>query len=155
MVLTTLDRLDLPLDLEAGRRSSGVHVSQIIRLIAVKMGFLKDGDDEEIDMASGLPVDALLRISLGMAWEEWLAPRLAILYRESGQGDFLYHPGEFSQDGIAGSPDALTFLPDGRVRLHEFKATWKSTKRILNFDHEWYWLSQVKEIGRASCRERV
>jgi hypothetical protein len=115
-------------------RSSGVHASGIVKYIAVRAGFLKIDDDEE-----GPDEVAVLRMSLGLAWEEWLSSRVP---------GMMYHFGEIEQDGIVMTPDGLTLDATGG-RLHEFKLTWKSKRRSENWSKEWYWMAQMKNYCHA------
>lgn len=51
-------------------------------------------------------------------------------------------PGEFSMDGIAGSPD---LIDKSLWRLLETKATWRSSAKLERIEkYFWKWLVQVK-----------
>lgn len=84
-------------------RSSGVHLSGVIRYVLTAAGLLtvEDADDE-------MP----LRMAVGMAWEAFAVGLWP---------DMVWQPGECRLDGVIGSPDGIT----GDC-LEEFKATWKS-----------------------------
>jgi hypothetical protein len=103
-------------------RSPGLHLTDVLRPIAVRMGFFKeqDGDGE----------DPTLRMSAGLAWEDWLSKQ---------NHDWVYHFGEAELDGIAGTPDCFDLVHD---RLVEIKFTWKSSTRPI--EKEWYWWAQIK-----------
>lgn len=95
------------------RRSSGVHLSGVIRYVMTVAGQLTQEDREEF-----LP----LRMAVGMAWEAFVVGLWP---------DMIWQPGECSRDGIVGSPDGITRIPAGEfpprdMMLEEFKATWKS-----------------------------
>lgn len=92
-------------------RSSGTHVSGVIKYVLQTSGLLTVEDE-----ADEFP----LRMAIGMAWEEWavgLWPKMA------------WQPGEVNLDGVFGSPDGITHDPRGKIdTLEEFKATWKSAR---------------------------
>jgi len=122
------DGSHIDMNLGGEPRSSGVHLSAIIRLLAQDMHLL----DPEDDMI-GFPLETRLRMSMGLAWEAWLQRQYPHV---------LYHPGELWQDGIVMTPDGLD--PDGV--LYEYKVTWKSENKVLaNGYHQnvnWMWHSQ-------------
>ena len=105
---------------DAGR-SKGVHVSEIIRRIAVRMGYI-EGDQ---DFEKAWPV-----MCLGIAWERYVAGVFPAT---------LWWPGEVALDGIAGSPDGVTVEDEC---VEEVKFTYKSASKPL--DQQWMWLAQVK-----------
>jgi hypothetical protein len=146
--------VEIHLGLPAGGppRSSGVHLSRIIRARAKEKGLLDgwisadlglvelEGDSElwweSLDPASRL------RISIGLAWEQWYIPQL---------GDVTDHPGEMHVDGVYMTHDGesldVVMSPDDqrfRMALHEIKATYKSTKTVGNLSDQWLWLAQMK-----------
>lgn len=88
---------------DSGQRSSGVHLSGVIRYVLQTAGLL-DPDDLTDEMP--------LRMAVGMAWEAFVVG----LWPE-----LVWQPGEQCKDAIYGSPDGIT----GDC-LEEFKATWKS-----------------------------
>ena len=116
-----------------GPRSPGMHVSEIIRDLSVRGGVL----DERYATEPMSPE----RIELGIAWEERLAKH---------HGDTInFHPGEMVVDGVAMSMDGVSyndetsvFTCDGEGALHEFKLTWKSSRREI--DREFMWMTQIK-----------
>jgi hypothetical protein len=112
----------------ADERSSGVHVSQIIKYCQETTGLLSkrtktvDADDMPLVMA------------LGMAWEDWVVG----LYP-----DMAWQPGERHKDNIYGSPDGYTLLDDGTGQLEEFKATYKSRNTYGDPTKSSLWMWQL------------
>ena len=73
-----------------------------------------------------------LRMALGVAWERWAAG----LYPE-----MVWQPGEFTRDGITGSPDGISEYC-GMPVIDEFKFTFKSSnpeKRPILRETLWMW----------------
>ena len=91
----------------SGPRSSGVHLSGIIKHILQAAGLLTADEVTE---------EMPLRMWLGMAFEAY-AVRL--------WPEMVWQPGECSKDGITGSPDGITPKGDSGL-LEEFKLTWLS-----------------------------
>lgn len=93
-----------------GPRSSGVHLSGVIKYVLQTAGLLDPDDLTDI-----MP----LRMAVGMAWEAFVVGLWPNL---------VWQPGEVSRDGIVGSPDGITPAreADDVSCLEEFKATWKS-----------------------------
>lgn len=149
-----------PIDLKENckDRSSGVHLSGILRAMAVKIGMKGINADDDLDglIDTTGPYEVgttgqLMRIVIGYAWEDWLGPRI---------GGAVYHPGEYSLDGIFGSPDAIGFDQDGSPVLHEFKATFKSSKTPLTNNLLWVWqaagyLSMISATHNTPCQKAV
>jgi hypothetical protein len=110
---------------------------------------LVESDDDQPEDINQWPLAQRLRMAMGLAWEEY--------YGQFYPG-VLFHPGEIEADGIIGSPDGVEPDADGGPVLHEFKVTWKTTRRILEGLEEsgrngsggcnWMWLAQMK----AYCR---
>lgn len=100
---TDLDKRVPKTRASSGQRSSGVHLSGIIRPTLEIAGYLDIYDKSE---------EMPLVVMLGMFFEEGIVT----LYP-----DMIWQPGEVTLDGITGSPDGLT----GR-QLEEFKFTTKS-----------------------------
>ena len=98
-----IDRMVPQQRLCSSQRSSGVHLSGIIKHVLVAAGQLTP--DELTDM---MP----LRMAVGMAWEAFVVQLWP---------DLLWQPGEQCRDGIYGSPDGIT-----EDTLEEVKATWMS-----------------------------
>lgn len=115
------------------KRSSGVHVSQVIKHIAIKLGKLTEHDKDD---------EMPLIVLLGMAWEHYAAR----LYK-----DIVWQPGELKFQSIVGSPDGYSADKDERPLIEEFKYTTKSMRhRHDNFIEEWMWMSQ----GMAYLKQR-
>lgn len=130
-------------------RTPGIHVSSVIRLLAVRKGHLKIGMTgnlslmEEVDQEAWwnrlAPIDRL-RMSIGLAWEEW--------YIREQLPEVVDHPGEMELDNIYMTDDGEsldTVIIEGgtryKLRVHEVKATSKSIHELKN---EWMWMTQVK-----------
>lgn len=116
-------------------RSTGLHVSQIIRHILLTSGLEEKSDFTEDD----LDIMAIV----GRLWEQMLANALFKPPR-------YQRPGEIEKDGIFGSPDAVDC--DGH-RLMEFKVTWKSSSRAI--ESFFKYMVQVKAychmLGLTEC----
>ncbi len=133
-------------------RSSGYHVSGILRAVALKSGILvplaKADSAQQVvtgvgstSKAGELDVDddeMPLRMALGMASEHWIVGMYP---------DMVWQPGEQQDDNIYGSIDGLSVGPASTDmnRVEEFKLTWKSCRRPFNSN--WLWLRQ----GMAYC----
>lgn len=125
-------------------RASGVHLSGVLRYVAVTSGLLKEvGEIDEEAMP--------LRMALGLAWEEFAVS----LYPE-----IEWQPGEMITDGIAMNCDghsccekypvrpAGTLTTEASLCLEEFKLTWKKAKSAEELlKEQWYWMQQ----GRGYC----
>ena len=131
LITTRKPILTLPID---GTRQEGLHVSGIIRSLALAAKVLVSSDSSE-DMADRKITDrvAILRMLLGIAWERLLATLLPHI---------TDHPGPLEVDKVHMSPDGISFHTTIGVVLHEFKLTWKSSNRPLQ--EEWMWLTQIK-----------
>lgn len=136
-------------------RSPGLHQSHIIQAIAREVGILPKEDWLEeldlIDLSSerwweGLDAVARLRISLGLAWEEWYIPQIP---------EVVDHPGEMVVDGIYMTHDGesldVVFTPSRTLTLalHEVKLTYKSTRTVGNLLNQWMWIAQMMGYCRA------
>lgn len=130
-------------------RGHGIHVSGIIRAIALEMGFLKKEWAEELSLVDVREITdpvAVLRISIGLAWESWYIPQIL-----ESRG-VIDHPGELNIQGIYAthdgeSLDSVMITPERSVLapvVHEIKATYKSTRTVGDLTGEWMWLAQVK-----------
>lgn len=141
----TVTELLISLSLPASKteRSKGVHVSGIIRCIATEHGILKPEWAEELSLVDARQITdpiAVLRISIGLAWEEWYIPTLQ---------DVIDHPGEMEVDGIYMTHDGesvsvIVKLDRHAIVVHEVKATYKSTKTVGDLSNQWMWLAQIK-----------
>ena len=130
------------------RRSGGLHVSDVLKYIALKLNMFKDADRED-----GMP----LRILLGLGFEE----QAARLYR-----GMKWQPGELELDRVYMSPDGLSFLPGLGYCVEEFKYTGKSMRvkggradELKDIRSEWMWMQQGmayingyrRRVNRASA----
>lgn len=130
-------------------RSEGVHLSKVLKGIAVESGILKPeyAEDLSLEEVSGrqeewwnaLAPAVKLRMSIGLAWEDWYVPQLQSV---------AYHPGEMEVDGIYMTHDgeSIDFLYASplELALHEVKATYKSIKTVGDLKTQWLWLAQTK-----------
>jgi hypothetical protein len=129
--------IQVPLNLRSGpARSSGIHLSAVLRAIAIHLGTLKayEEDLDEIMMRVS-PENigtngTLMRICIGYAWEAWIAKQVENLIQQ---------PGELQLDGVFGTPDGLSFDGAGNITLHEIKATFKSSKGGIEKVQLWIW----------------
>jgi hypothetical protein len=128
-------------------RFSGIHLSGILRYIALESGLMRalaDLDEEEMP----------LRMALGLAWEEFAVS----LYPEID-----WQPGELIEQGIAMTCDGISSmwspLPAPAPCLEEFKLTWKKIRNGADFLDEWYWMHQGRGYlwgyGFTLCRWHV
>lgn len=146
---------------KAPPRSPGMHVSALVKSIAVKLNLLKGQKAMGGKWTADAPIDEEsfpLQMALGLAWEDWLS----LQYPE-----MIYHPGELVMDGVAGSPDGITPLPDtveyeglGDAVVDEIKLTFKSGRNDdLNHPKNKIWLWQVmaycKMLGVLCARLHV
>lgn len=138
-------------------RSKGLHVSNIIRASGIRAGVVRPFGNEDGTIPDDNHRDfddvAMLRMMVGCAWEAEVLKRSPHLFG---------HPGECSVDGVAMSPDAVSWestgVPvvtrglkytrrhsdpwEGKWRVHEIKATWKSSR--VSPEDLWAYLTQVK-----------
>lgn len=134
------------------KRSTGVHLMQVLRHVAVSTGQLVVGDEVDDDMP--------LRVLLGMGWE-WAAARL--------YPDMWWQPGELCRDGVYGTPDGISDLNPKEVTeasgwalrcVDEFKYTRKSLRtkggkpdQWKDITREWLWMQQC--MGYANMVNHV
>lgn len=134
-------------------RSPGIHVSGLIRCIALETGVLDAKWAEDLSLVDVREITdpvSVLRISIGLAWDEWYLAQLP---------DVVAHPGEMQVDGIYMSDDGesveviVTYRGDTHIlALHEVKATYKSINTVWrpdlgdehSLDTNWMWLSQCQ-----------
>lgn len=145
-------RIILPAD---RTRSPGLHLSGIIRGIALAMGWLNEKYDKQ-------ELSNKILIAIGLAWEEWVTKNI---HRE-----VTYHPPEVEVDGIYLTLDGFTNFdeleyskvftqtaPDDFAYLwvNEFKTTHKSSRglgdpEVAFRDKKWFmWMAQIKGYCRA------
>lgn len=144
------------LDLRRGAlpRSPGVHLSGIIRPLAIRLKCF-DEEDEGLDSliarlgsegtAGGGSSDVLCRIAAGLAFEDWIVKQIPGLQ---------YHPGEKCVDGIYMTPDGKehpTYDGNGAVCyppvIHEFKLTWRSAAKPPPVYWDWQSASYCRAEG--------
>lgn len=150
VMITTAITINLPPQSGHGR-SEGLHLSKIIKNIALENGALDPeyADDLSLVEVSGrqeawwnsLDPSVRLKMSMGLAWEDWYVPQLECV---------AYHPGEMQVDGIYMTHDgeSLDFLmhkpTDLELALHEVKLTYKSENTVGNLTTQYMWLAQTK-----------
>lgn len=138
-------------------RSEGVHVSSVIRNIAIENKILKaewvdDLSLIEVDQASWwgkLNPANQIRMAMGLAWEQWYIPQLQDVADHPGEmevdGIYMTHDGE-SLDTIVSTHKSNLWIP----AIHEVKLTYKSMKKVGDLSSQWMWLAQTK----AYCKGR-
>lgn len=154
----TVEKVDsFPLPDTSSNRTPGLHVSSIIRLLAMDRGILTPQDAEELSLVdvrdmSGIGIIAELRIHMGLAWEDHYLKCLP---------DVQKHPGELKLDGVYLSPDgesvSVIFTLPGKwgVIIHEVKCTYKSTNtttprgKVLEGKKNFLWMCQLKSYCKA------
>ncbi len=134
--------LELPPPKQA--RSEGVHGSNIIRSIALKVGFLDKKWATGLNLTDAHEITdpkAILRMRIGLAWEEHILPSLP---------DVVDHPGEMELQGIYMTHDGesvdrvFTGSRGYEVIVHEVKVTYKSSRKAADLKSQWMWLTQMK-----------
>ena len=145
-MIVTPTTVELHLPAPIAPRSKGVHASSVIRSIAMDMGILKRELAEEVGLVDVREITdptQILRMSIGLAFEEWYLPHILSKY------GVAKHPGEMKVDGIYMTPDGesvdVIITPKGHtaLRIHEIKATYKSTRTVGDVKGEWMWLTQM------------
>ncbi len=154
-MISTEIPVDLRLPVSKIPRSVGIHVSAIIRAIAGETGILKPEWVEDLSLTDIREITdpiAILRISIGLAWEEWYIPTIL------GPMGVVDHPGEMHVEGVYLTHDGesldvvLTERGDKSViiTVHEVKATYKSTNTVGDMTEEWLYLTQIKAYCKAA-----
>lgn len=124
-------------------RTGGIHVSSVLRGLAIHHGFLKvdSGQITLLEIAGQdkwHTFDAVsqIRMAIGVAWENYYSGQLS---------GVRFHPGEMCVDGIFMTPDGESLDEDGEYAIHEFKATYKSLRQINEYtlEDQWLWVSQI------------
>lgn len=149
-------------------RTAGIHVSKVIRAIAIEAKILDRkyaSNLDLIELGSGIesgwwesldPV-AQIRIAIGMAWEEWYLPKLEGMVYHPGelqlQGIYMTHDGE-SLDYVYASPE-LGEDGDLILAVHECKTTSKSTRTVGDLSSQWMWLAQIQAYCKALGARRA
>lgn len=132
-------------------RSSGIHLSKVLRVAAARQGVLKlnpknlslvevGGDGTEF--WNSLDPLSRLRMAIGLAWEDFYAKQLP---------EVVYHPGELTIDGVFMTPDGegldvihVHNRPHYKKVIHEFKTTGKSCRVMQRLQDEFLWIEQMK-----------
>lgn len=153
-----------PVEIELGfpgnerPRTPGVHVSKIIKSLALQkgkldpkwasgeVGLVEVGDSGQ-QFWDSLDPPSKLRMSMGMAWEEWYIPQL---------GDVVKHPGELFLDNVYMTHDGESLdivshegTEQYAVAVHEIKLTYKSTNTVGDLRREWMWITQTQCYCKA------
>lgn len=136
-------------------RSEGVHLSGLLRSMAVEYGFLDKQWAEDLKLVevagsgeawwAALDEDSRIRMSIGLAWESWYLPQLP---------NVLHQPGEMCVEGIYMTHDGQSLdvvMTEKRrkhiLAIHEVKTTSKSINTVADlniFNHKnWMWLTQT------------
>lgn len=152
----------IPFPHSAQVRSEGVHLSGLIRSMAVEYGFLDKQWVEDLKLVEvagsgeewwkNLDEDSRLRMSLGLAWEHWYLPQVP---------GVIHQPGEMQIDGVYMTHDgeSLDVVMIERamkhtLAIHETKVTSKSINTVgdINFFNakNWMWLTQVTCYCKAA-----
>lgn len=157
-MLAELVNISLPMPFGEQPRTEGVHLSGILRKLAILNGSLEIAEPENLDLIevkgdnlrwwNNLPEDAQLRIAMGVAWEQWYIPRLE---------DVIDHPGEMCLEGIYLTPDGESIsyiysplLSDEQdVFIHEVKLTYKSIRTVGDLTTQWLWIAQIRAYCKA------
>ena len=127
-------------------RSDGIHVSEIVESLAIKLGYLEPD-------RNWTPTD-VLRMKIGQAVEAWWGPHLETKWPDP----FIWQPGELEKDGIFGTPDGESLSDKFGLEIHECKVTWLGT--ASNNKHAkqpglipWYWQAQFKSYCAMNDKE--
>jgi hypothetical protein len=117
-------------------RSGGVHLTQIIWDLGVRLGMVKGADEGSNWDGEGLK-------ELGFIWED--AFELAWKNRMAAR------PGEVEVDGVSMSADGVGVNDENELRIYDYKCTWKSMGKLEallpradSAPEWWYYLAQMK-----------
>jgi hypothetical protein len=145
---------DLVLPSSEGR-SPGIHVSSIIRNIAMENGILQVNEVDELSLIEAHSITdpvALARIGLGIGWERYYIPEVLTRYHNVDD-----HPPEAFLDGIYMSKDGESVSviitvegPRWAKVIHEVKCTYKSINTVGDLTRQWMWLAQIKAYCKAA-----
>lgn len=141
-MIVTLIPYELKLPTSNHERGDGVHLSGIIRSIAGLTGVLKKEWVEDLSLTDVREITdpiAILRICIGLAWEEWFIPQLE---------EAIDHPGEMFLEGIYMNHDAdevsRVFYNRLNLSVIEVKSTYKSIRTVGDLTSQWMWITQMK-----------
>lgn len=122
-------------------RSSGMHVSTIIKDLCIRLGHFKD-DGSDLDSSY---------LQLGKAFEY----ALILMLEEDNPGKYV-QPGEQEKDGIYGTPDILDVE---EWVIDEVKVAWMSSRHEPDSDKFWRYWTQIKAycymVGTTVGRLRI
>ena len=122
-------------------RSAGIHVSQVIRHIALTAGLRKENNIDEGKLN--------LMAVIGRLWERVLADA----YYTKPRYERI---GEIELEGIIGSPDAID---TEEWAVEELKVTWVSEKNFRDSakfrEYQWQGKSYAQMLGMCRCRFTV
>jgi hypothetical protein len=120
-------------------RSPGLHVSQVLKSILVKLEPERFGG--EMDWT---------KIELGFAVEALIEHA----FRDRQQD--ILRLGELWKDEIAGTPDGMSFH-DGTLIIHEIKCTWMSSTDCPDHKKFAHWIWQIKSYCHMAetCHARL
>lgn len=105
--------LDGLLGVSKGNRSPGLHASTIYNALYQALEPKRYTKDTPFDKT---------RMDMGLTIEDMIEDGWAARHQSERPGEFM------TEEGIAFSPDGITFEDDGRVLLTELKVTWMSCK---------------------------
>jgi hypothetical protein len=120
-------------------RSEGVHLSDILRYIAVKSHILEPKPESE-SLLTNYPWE----MAAGLMWE-WFA---AALYPS-----MCWQPGEIELDGVFMSPDG--FSDDIGPQVDEFKCTWRKAMNGDQLLEHSLWMWQGQGYAKGLCARLV
>lgn len=124
----TLVRDGMPDLLPMQGRSPGIHISQIIRYLCIRLGHFEDRGEEAWNQA---------QLELGNAFEHAIVERYAL-----NDPDRYVRPGELERDKLFGSPDLLDIIEE---TVDELKCTWMSSmKHDVEGEKFWRYWVQIK-----------
>ena len=152
----------LPFPSGGGPRSGGVHLSGLLKSMALDYGFLDKQYADDLKLVevagsgetwwAGLDEATKLRMSFGLAWEAWYLPQVP---------GVVHQPGEMELAGIYMNCDGQSLdavMVEGRhkyvIAIHEVKTTSKSTNTVGDLNEfnpkNWLWLSQTMAYCKAA-----
>jgi hypothetical protein len=67
----------------------------------------------------------------------------------------VIRPGEFTVNGITGSPDGVSFEDDGTIVIEEIKCTWMSSRGCPEDRKFWHWIVQMKAYAHLLGTDRA
>jgi hypothetical protein len=134
-------------------RSPGLHLTDIVYPMMKELGEVPDRPDLTT-------TDLEAYRSMGFLWERILTEALqrkAEQDRKAAEGNWiLFRPGEIVFEDIFMTPDAAILDTDGMM-LEEWKATYTSSNRPIEFKKQWWIqiMSYLKGLGLTQATVRV